>query len=142
VARLLEVYDDRGWLDAPARFHPEPPALDRVEVVSGRRGHHRFEHMTFESEYEPHADDPARERWLEYRANRTAHAWVLRHSVTENRPWVVCLHGMGMGTPYMDFPAFRRDHLYEKLGFVITASDVDDLWDGPRLLIVMELDLE
>ena len=31
--------------------------------------------------------------------------------------------------------------LYEKLGFVITASDVDDLWDGPRLLIVMELDI-
>ncbi len=32
--------------------------------------------------------------------------------------------------------------LYEKLGFRITFSDVDDLWDGPRLLVVMELDLE
>lgn len=31
--------------------------------------------------------------------------------------------------------------LYEKLGFQETANDVVDLWDGPRALIVMEMDL-
>ena len=31
--------------------------------------------------------------------------------------------------------------LYEKLGFVETANAIDELWAGPRPLIVMELDL-
>lgn len=115
--RLLEVYGEKGWLDEPAGFHREPPDLDRVRIVSGRRGHHRFEHMSFESDYEPDPDDPVRERWLGYEANRSAHAWLLRHSRQENRPWVICLHGIGMGNPYMDFPAFRRDYLYRTLGF-------------------------
>jgi len=106
----------RGQL-ASAGFHRAPPELERVRIVSGRRGHHRFEHMTFESGYEPDADDPVRERWLGYAGNRTAHAWMLRHTRWEDRPWVICLHGIGMGSPYIDFPAFRRDHLYRKLGF-------------------------
>ncbi len=117
VAQLLEVYEDLGWIAHPERFHPEPPDLDRVDFVKGRRGHHRFEHMTFESGYEPHPDDPIRTRWLGYEANRTAHVWALRHLHQDNRPWLICLHGIGMGTPYTDFPAFRRDYLYEKLGF-------------------------
>jgi hypothetical protein len=117
LARILEVYDDHGWLDDPASFHTEPPPLEDVTIASGRRGHHRFEHLRFESGYEPHLDDPARERWLGYRGNRTAHAWLLRHTSHLDRPWLICLHGIGMGTPYMDFPAFRRDTLHEKLGF-------------------------
>ena len=31
--------------------------------------------------------------------------------------------------------------LYEKLGFKVTSNEVDELWDGPRPLIRMELDL-
>ena len=31
--------------------------------------------------------------------------------------------------------------LYEKLGFVETSNEIDDLWDGPRPLICMRLDL-
>jgi hypothetical protein len=117
LVRLLEVYDDHGWIEDPASFHRRPPDLEDMTIVSGRRGHHRFEHMRFESGYEPHADDPARERWQSYRGNRTAHAWLLRHSSHLDRPWLICLHGLGMGSPYTDFPAFRRDTLYEKLGF-------------------------
>jgi hypothetical protein len=117
LERLLEVYEDHGWLDDPASFHREPPGLEDITIVSGRRGHHRFEHMRFESGYEPHADDPARERWQGYRGNRTAHVWMLRHAAHLDRPWLICLHGLGMGTPYTDFPAFRRDTIYEKLGF-------------------------
>jgi GNAT superfamily N-acetyltransferase len=32
--------------------------------------------------------------------------------------------------------------LYEKLGFVVTSDSVEDLWDGPRPLIMMELSLK
>jgi len=117
LERILEVYGSRGWLDDPAAFHRQPPDLEQVNIVSGRRGHHHFEHMTFESGYEPDPEDPVRERWLGYEANRTGHAWLLRHTEQENRPWLICLHGIGMGSPYMDFPAFRRDYLYRKLGF-------------------------
>jgi len=31
--------------------------------------------------------------------------------------------------------------LYEKLGFTVTTSAVEKLWDGPRPLIVMAMDL-
>lgn len=31
--------------------------------------------------------------------------------------------------------------LYEKLGFVVTSDAVDELWDGPAPLIIMEMDL-
>lgn len=117
VDECLELYSAEGWLDDPQSFHPAPPDLTEVEIVEGRRGHHRFEHLRFESGYAPHPGDPARERWLGYAGNKTAHAWLLRHTIQENRPWLICLHGIGMGTPYTDFPAFRRDHIYERLGF-------------------------
>jgi hypothetical protein len=117
VDDLLEYYEAEGWLEDPRGFHPEPPDLSFVKIVKGRRGHHRFEHLKFESGYSPHIGDPARDRWLGYRHNKTAHAWMLRHSNQENRPWLICLHGIGMGTPYTDFPAFRRDYLYEDCGF-------------------------
>jgi GNAT superfamily N-acetyltransferase len=32
--------------------------------------------------------------------------------------------------------------LYEKLGFRTTSNEVEDLWDGPRPLIRMQLDLD
>jgi GNAT superfamily N-acetyltransferase len=31
--------------------------------------------------------------------------------------------------------------LYEKLGFAVTSESVEELWDGPRPLIIMEMDL-
>jgi GNAT superfamily N-acetyltransferase len=31
--------------------------------------------------------------------------------------------------------------LYEKLGFAVTSETVEELWDGPRPLIIMEMDL-
>ena len=55
-----------------------------------------FEHLSFESGYEPHLGEPGRERWLSYALNREAHAWVLRHA-RPGRPWLVCIHGYGMG---------------------------------------------
>ena len=47
------------------------PALSHQE----RRGR-KVECLTFESLYEPHAEEPGRERWLGYEKNRTVHAWV------------------------------------------------------------------
>jgi len=80
-----------------------------------------FERLAFPSGYEPYAGEPGRERWLGHTANRTAHAWVLRHRDErgpDGRPrrWLVCLHGFGTGSPFMDIAGFRANQLHDKYG--------------------------
>jgi hypothetical protein len=81
-----------------------------------RGGRRPYEHLTFESGYEPHADEPGRDRWLSYERNRTAHAWVVRHPSPEPRPWVVCIHGYQMGGPTVDIGAFDPRFVVDRLG--------------------------
>jgi Uncharacterised protein family (UPF0227) len=111
----LALFEEKGWLEDPARYHREPPPLE--EVKGGDRSHpeYRFEHLTFESLYEPWAEEPGRDRWLSYERNRTAHAWMLKHR-GESRPWLVCLHGIRMGSPRPDIAFFRPDYLHRELG--------------------------
>jgi hypothetical protein len=115
VLAAREMYDARGGLEKPAGYHQEPPALEayglRPEQVRGVA----FEHLSFESEYQPHADEPGRDRWLSYARNRTAHAWVVRHA-DASRPWLVCIHGYQMGWPLVDLYAFDPRWLSQKLG--------------------------
>ena len=115
IDEALEIFEDRGWLDVPAIYHQTPPPLetmDRGTLIHAEAG---FEHILFDSLYEPRQDDPGRKRWLSHERNRTAHAWVLRHP-GEPRPWVVCLHGIRMGSPKLDLRHFRPDYLYHGLG--------------------------
>jgi hypothetical protein len=74
-----------------------------------------YEHLSFESGFEPHSDEPGRDRWLSYAANRTAHAWVLRHAQAD-RPWLICLHGFQMGRAALDLIAFPPEWLHHRLG--------------------------
>jgi hypothetical protein len=71
--------------------------------------------MSFESGYEPHPDEPGRDRWLGYEPPRTGHAWVMRHHGGP-RPWLVCVHGFRMGWPLADFTAFKAAWLHGALG--------------------------
>jgi hypothetical protein len=105
VAAALALYEERGWLADPALFHPAPPALDAPDFRPTRARGLRFQHLRFTSGYEPHADEPGRQRWLGYAANHTAHAWVLEHA-GEERPWLVCVPGYRMGHPLIDFTGF------------------------------------
>jgi hypothetical protein len=43
------------------------------------------------------------------------HAWVMRHSNAQ-RPWLVCIHGYGMGSPAVDLGAFEARRLHQQLG--------------------------
>lgn len=110
------VYGDKGWLADPRRFHCDPPPLERPGVRPARWLGLEYERVTFDSAYEPHAEEPGRDRWLAHEANRTAYAWVLRHRDVEARPWLVCLHGFGTGRAFMDFYAFRAAFLHHALG--------------------------
>jgi len=110
-----ELFEARGWLEKPVGYHATPPALERVSLRSARVRGIAYDHLWFESGYEPHEGEPGRERWLSYARNRTAHAWVLRHREAD-RPWLVCIHGYVMGTPLVDLAVFRPELYHERLG--------------------------
>ncbi|CAN5807526.1 alpha/beta hydrolase [soil metagenome] len=124
IPAARDLYGRRGWLADPASFHRPPPALSAGEVTSGRGWALGLSHekLRFDSGYEPWDDEPGRDRWLAHEANRTGHAWVLRHRHDtlpdgSSRPWLVCLHGFGTGSPFMDIAGFRAGQLHRQLGF-------------------------
>jgi hypothetical protein len=98
----------------PLRFHRPPPPLERPLIERARTLGVEYEHMTFPSDYAPLEGLPGGERWLARSANRTARAYVLRHPGGP-RPWLVCLHGFGMGYP-RDLLGFRSWYFHRELG--------------------------
>ena len=108
--------DTGGYLSAPEGFHPAPDAPRTLYVRKGRHLGLRFSRVSFDSGFEPTGAAPVRDRWLSYRANRTAHACVLRHDDDKPRPWLFCLHGLGTGAAWMDLPAFRAQRIHQELG--------------------------
>ena len=115
IEQARELFDAQGWLEKPADYHTAPPPLESPQLSRTQTRRTVYEHMRFESDYEPREGEPGRERWLGYQKNRTAHAWVFRHR-GEPRPWLVCIHGYQMGRPAIDLAAFRPDWLHERLG--------------------------
>lgn len=110
-----ELFEDQGWLKDPAAYHLTPPPLVDPILQPGKALGMPYEHLSFDSGYEPHPDEPGRQRWLSYDRNRTAHAWVLRHPGAP-RPWLMCIHGYQMGFPVADLYGFDAKHYFEKLG--------------------------
>lgn len=108
------LFSERGWITAPETFHQAPPEIRSVQSSPLRVRGIDCEHLRFESGYEPEPGIPGRERWLAYAENRTSHALVLRHK--EPGPWLVCVHGFGMGKPAQDVQAFRARQLHERAG--------------------------
>ena len=125
----VDMFNERGWIDDPRSYHLDPPPLKRPRVTRETAGGLHFEHMTVRSGYEPHRDEPGRERWLGYEANREAHAWILRHDGAP-RPWLICANGYRTGTPLVDFSAFdaRRLHLEYGLNLAFPIAPLH----GPR----------
>lgn len=111
----LNLFENEGWLEDPRSYHRVPPPVEEVEAGGLRHKERGFEHLRFESLYEPWPDEPGRERWLGYERNRTAHAWAFRHPGGP-RPWAVCLHGIRTGVPRSDLGFFRPGYLHRELG--------------------------
>ncbi len=126
----LAVYDELGWLQAPLLAHAAPVAPDEAEVSiqSEQVGRHSYEHVTFPSSYVPQPRDPSSARWVRAEENRNVHAWMLRHP--EPRPWIVNVHGAGMGRPRMDLRLFRAEWLHHELGLNVIAPVLP--LHGPR----------
>ncbi len=116
VHEARELFRDRGWLSEPASYHVEPPELSEVRSRAAKVRSLDYDHVSFASQYEPHAGEPGRDRWLSRVANRSAHAWVLRHKDDKPRPWLVCIHGYEMGMPLIDLSAFRAGRMHHRHG--------------------------
>ena len=115
ILGAYEMWRENGWLDDPAAYHATPQAPEVVSLTKERTFRRQpYEHLSFESGYRPHDDEPGAERWLSHLENRTAHAYVVR-SPEPGRPWLLCLHGFGMGVPSVDLPAFRSDRMRRDL---------------------------
>lgn len=112
TADAIAALDAAGLIDEPLGLHPapEPPKVKRT--ASSYRGI-RYQDVRFESEYEPVIDLPGTGRWLSITPNQIAHAYVLQHR--EPRPWIVNLHGFGMGGP-ADLVTMRALHFHRDLG--------------------------
>jgi hypothetical protein len=113
VAR--DLFESQGWLEHPSGYHQEVPELTDPSIADARSRSQRFEHLSFDSGYEPHPDEPGRERWLSYAPNRRAHAWVVRHAGPP-RPWLVLIHGFQLGLPLLDFALFDPRYYADRLG--------------------------
>jgi len=110
-----EMFGSKGWLADPSSYHAQPPQLEAPRLRSARTHGHDYDHMSFDSGYRPHPDEPGAERWHSYVGNRTAHAWVLRHR-QQDRPWLVCIHGYQMGMAAIDLLAFPPKQYHHELG--------------------------
>lgn len=120
---------ERGWLEAPERAHPLPPALEKPSLARvALRGLGTAEHLEFESEHEP-ADPEVRDAFLAVRPNRTAHAWLWRHAGGP-RPTLVCVHGYTGGRVAFDARAFGALRLHRELGIDVALFALP--LHGPR----------
>jgi len=123
------LFETRGWLADPRSYHRDPPPLEDPAFAQGWALGQRYERLLFPSGWMPRQEEPGAERWATYEHNRTAVATVLRHR-DRPRPWVVGIHGFGMGRAFMDFVGLHAMRLHRQLGLNV-ALPVLPL-HGPR----------
>ena len=114
VAEALRSFEANGWIAAPATYHRQPPPAGGIRERRTRSGGVRYTKLTWPDGYEVRPGEPGAERYGRYRSNRIAHLSLLEHR--EDRPWLLCVHGFGMGSSGLDLRAFRGLHLHRDLG--------------------------
>jgi hypothetical protein len=115
ASEAYPMFEEKGWFSDPTSYHKDPPPLEDPEIEIVEHKGREVERLTFDSLYEPHEDEPGRERWLSYKRNPTACAYVLRHQ-GKQRPWLICVHGIRMGTLGKSMIRFQPEYLHDELG--------------------------
>jgi len=128
VLAAQDFYGNKGWLDNPEGFFAPPPPPADVTVRTVDNLGRTYQRLFFDSDYEPRAGEPARERWLSYTGNNREYGLMLRHR--EPRPWLVCIHGAEMGRAALDPMLFRAWHLHHELGLNVVLPVLP--MHGPR----------
>ncbi len=124
---------ESGFHEDPASYHRTPQAPADVQRKAARAWAGprptSYEDLRFPSAYAPHAGEPGGRRWLKHPTNHTFAAQLFEHEGAP-RPWVVCVHGFGMGTPVPNFAAFRAEWLHRELGYNVVMPSLP--LHGPR----------
>jgi hypothetical protein len=133
AAAMAAFVGERGFHADPARYHRTPKAPRTVvrEHASAWMGRQptRYEVLSFPSGYAPRPGEPGGQRWQRHPSNHTVHAQLFEHA-GEPRPWVICVHGFGMGTPLPNFAAFRPATLHRDRGWNVVLPSLP--LHGPR----------
>lgn len=108
------LFSRRDWLQQPQTYHSSPPPLDNPQLAPLRIGGVDCEELSFASGYDPEQGFPGRERWLAYRENQTARVLLLRQP--RPAPWLICVHGFGMGDFKQLLKVFHADQLHRRTG--------------------------
>ena len=120
IQNAHDLYAEAGMLVNPKTFHPEPEPL-KIKKQKKRFGPAgRYTELTFESGYQSPLNEPVGRRWMSKKENQTAYASVFVHDDV-TRPWLVCMHGLGTGSPWIDFPAFQVRKLHKELGLNVVV---------------------
>lgn len=125
------LFDDQGWIADPASYHQEPPPISDLALKTAPFGGFALERFRFSSEFEPHAEEPGRDRWLDYPNVNDATGWILRHH-DKPRPWLFLVNGYRTGEINADLLAFRVGHLHKNLG--LNLANITLPLHGPRAL--------
>ncbi len=128
VLAAQDFYGNQGWLDNPEGFFAPPPPPADVTVRTIDNLGRTYQRLFFDSDYEPYANEPGRERWLSYTGNNREYGLMLRHR--EPRPWLVCIHGAEMGRAALDPMLFNAWHLHRDLGLNVVLPVLP--MHGPR----------
>lgn len=131
LAEANELHAAKGWNDDQRSYHRDPPPMGPVRHAAGMVGALEYQHLRFDSEFEPWPDEPGRERWLDYRPVRTGHAWMMRHE-GKPRPWIVLVNGYRTGDPGIDLTTFRAGRLHHHHGLNVVAVVLP--LHGPRAI--------
>ena len=123
------LHRGRGWHEHPAGYHRTPSAPRDARTTSARAMRIAFEHLQFESGYQPPRGEPGAERWQRYAPCATAHAWILRQN-NERRSWLICIPGYGMGSPFVDLTTFEAARLGRELDVNVALPVLP--FHGPR----------
>lgn len=110
-----DLYAEAGLLLEPKRFHPKPSAPKILREVGRVGPAGRYTQISFKSEYESPLGEPVGKRWMQKAENQTAHAALFEHA-DKSRPWIVCMHGLGTGNPWLDHSSFQVRKLHQELG--------------------------
>ena len=123
---LADYLEERRLLGDPTSWHLASGAAVLSESTR-RVGHISFTHATYTSPYTPEATVPGASRYVEHTRNETVHAWLMRQE--RPAPWLVCVHGAGMGDPFADMLVFRANSMHAA-GFNIAVPVLPH--HGPR----------
>ena len=133
AAAMAAFMADGGFHDDPLRYHrtPEPPSRARLRPARAWLGRRptAYQSLALPSEYEPHPGEPGGVRWLAHPRNHTLHAQLFEHAGGP-RPWLVGVHGFGMGTPLTNFTVFSPERLHRELGWNLVLPSLP--LHGPR----------